>query len=74
MFFLDQIVSCSFQWCTCFCCKSNYVQESWMQLFTETVLALNLNFQHIHRIQLTGKPGSLFERALNFWSRNKKQY
>ncbi len=33
------------------------------QLFTETVLAFNLRFQH--RTQLAGKPSTPFERAYN---------
>ncbi len=37
----------------------------WTKLFTVTVLAFNLHFQHICRTQLTGKPSAPFERALN---------
>jgi hypothetical protein len=36
----------------------------WIKLFTETLLAFNLNFQH-YTTALIGKPSPPFKRALN---------
>ncbi len=41
-------ISCSFQWCTCFCSKSNILcAGKWIKVFTKTVFEFNLHFQHI---------------------------
>ncbi len=37
-------MSCSFKWCYCFCSECNIIYR---KLFTETVFAFNLHFQHI---------------------------
>jgi hypothetical protein len=41
----------------------NIVYNKWIKLFTQTLLALRLYFQHI---ELTGNPSAPFERAYNF--------
>jgi hypothetical protein len=43
MLFIDQ----HFPMVHLFCCKSNIMYRKWIKLFTETMLAFNLHFQHI---------------------------
>ncbi len=63
MLFLDEI-SCSFQWCTWFCVKSNMVCRKMHKTVHGNWSCIQHQFS-AHRTQLRGKPSAPFERAEN---------